>query len=91
MGFPIFHLWLFSAPLTRYEKLNLVFTYMYVSNLYAYAIWSTAWSDLADWICIGFGIFFAGLFWLTVFFDIRLHDRYEREYRETLFRKSEPN
>ena len=91
MGVPIFHLWIFSAPLTRYENLNLVFAYVYVSNLFAYAIWGTAWSNLAVWICMGFGSFFGVLFWLTLILDMRAHDQYEREYREILFQKMQPN
>lgn len=87
MGFPIFHLWIFSAPLTRYEKWNLVFTYVYVSNLFVFAIRSTAWSDLAVWICMGFNTFWGALFWLTLFLDMRAHDKYEREYREILYQQ----
>ena len=66
MLFPVFHLWIFSAPLTRYEKWNLVFTCAYVSDLFVYAIRGATWGDVAVWICMGAGALFGGLFLLTL-------------------------
>ena len=73
--FPAFHLWIFSAPLGRYEMWHLVFTYAYVSDLFVYAIWGATWGDVAVWLCIGAGALFAGLFLLTLWRALWAHDR----------------
>lgn len=75
MLFPVFHLWIFSAPLGRYETWHLVFTYAYVSDLFVYAIRGATWGDLAVWLCIGAGALLGGLFLLTLWRALWAHDR----------------
>lgn len=89
MIFPILHLWLFVKPLTVYEVLCIIFSYLTVLTSISLVIWENIWRDLPIWLyfaSVGFCFFMLMLFFLL---DIAAHLKHRNEYRERYLREME--